>query len=102
MTRMPLSQRKIRTRQSVMMAALGTSQIMYFVARWFLLCANAMNHIIELRMLRERYFVSYYNRDKIMRTMVLLIRFTCYACFFELVILNLRGFISQVIVYFLL
>nr|XP_043638429.1 protein ALP1-like [Erigeron canadensis] len=67
---MPLSQRKVRTRHSVILAALGTTQVMYFVARWFLQCAHAMNHIIESRTLRERYFVSYYDRDKNMRKMV--------------------------------
>ena len=53
-----------------MMATLGAAHTMFFVIRWFMLCGVAMNHIIESRTLRKKYFTSYYNRCQNMRRMV--------------------------------
>ncbi|GJY74364.1 ALP1-like protein [Tanacetum coccineum] len=55
MTRTPLLQRKIQTKQAAMIAALGEANAVFVVARWFLMCGSAMNYFIESKTLRKRY-----------------------------------------------
>ncbi|PWA71887.1 hypothetical protein CTI12_AA278210 [Artemisia annua] len=70
MTRTPLLQRKIRTKRAAMIAALGADNVIFIVARWFLMCGSAMNYFIESKTLRKRYLVSYYNSLQNMIRMV--------------------------------
>ncbi|GJW30756.1 hypothetical protein Tco_0047631 [Tanacetum coccineum] len=55
MTRTPLLQRKIQTKQAAMIAALGEANAVFVVARWFLMCGSAMKYFIESKTLRKRY-----------------------------------------------